>query len=89
VGRSLDPTAHVDVYYSEEEIEREYTIIGHAIGTGRFLVSNEAILEELIEQARSRGADAILITGIGKSHVPTDDGSDEEKQITASFLKYE
>jgi len=89
VGRSLDPTVQVDVYYSAEEIERKYTVIGHAIGTGKFLVSNEAILEELIEEARSRGADAILITGIDKSHVPTDDGSVEEKQIIASFLKYE
>lgn len=88
VGRSLNPTVHVDVYYSEEEIEQEYTVIGHAIGTGGFLVSNEDILEELIGDARSRGADAVLITGIDKAHVPTDDGSDEERQITASFLKY-
>ena len=89
VGRSFDPTTSVDMYFSKEEIEKEYTVIGHAIGSGTFGASNEKIQKKLVEEARSRGADAILITGLGKSHVPVGkEGSTEENQIKASFLKY-
>ena len=88
VGKSFDPTTNVDLYFSKEEIKNEYTIIGHAIGSGKSFVSNDKILKKLIEEARSKGADAVLITGVGKSNVPTGDGSVDEKQINASFLKY-
>jgi len=90
VGKSFDPTTDVDIYFSEKEIEKEYTVMGRAIGSGA-LVSDEKIEEKLIEEARSKGADAILITGLGKSHIPIrgEGGSVEENQINASFIKYE
>lgn len=87
VGKSFDPTTNVDVYFSKEEIEKDYTVLGHAIGSGR-LVSNDKIQEKLIEEAKRKGADAVLITGIGRSNVPVGDSSIEENQIDASFLKY-
>jgi hypothetical protein len=88
VGKSLEPTTDVDVYFSTAELEHEYVVIGHAIGTGQTFVSNDKIGRKLIEKARSKGADAILITGVGKDNVPAGDGSVTEKQIQASFLKY-
>jgi len=75
------------MYFSKEEIKKEYTVIGHAIGSGTW-VSSDEIQKKLIEEAKSKGADAILITGVGKSHVPTGDGSYDEQQINASFIKY-
>ncbi len=88
VGESFDPTTNVDVYYSEDEIKNEYTIIGHAIGSTSF-VSNDKIVAKLIEEAKSKGADAILITGVGKSNIPTGEYSSmAENQINASFVKY-
>ena len=88
VGKSFDPTTSVDVYFSKEEIKKEYTVIGHAISSSTW-VSNEKLQENLIEEAKRKGADAILITGLGKSHVPFgESGSAEENQINASFLKY-
>jgi hypothetical protein len=88
VGKELEPTTSVDVYFSEDEIEKEYTIIGHAVGSGGNFISNDDIQNKLIEKAKSKGADAILITGVEKSNVPAGGGSTEEKQIKASFLKY-
>jgi len=89
VGKSFDPTTNVDIYFSKEEINKEYTVIGHAIGSGTFGASNDKIQNKLIEEAKLKGADAILITGLGKSHVPIgDNSSTEENQINASFLKY-
>ncbi|MCH7497681.1 MAG: hypothetical protein IH880_01035 [Candidatus Marinimicrobia bacterium] len=87
VGKSFDLTTSVDVYFSKEEIKKEYTVIGHAIASGQ-IVTNDKIQEKLIEEAKLKGADAILITGIGKSNVPLGDGSIDESQINASFLKY-
>ena len=88
VGDSYSPTDYVDLYYSEAEIERDFYTMGHGLGTGVW-TRNSKIQKKIIEEARDRGADAILITGLGKSHIPIgDDGSAEEKQINVSFLKY-
>ena len=86
VGESFEPTTSVDVYFSKEDIKKEYTVIGHAIGSGT-LVSNNKIQKKLIEEANREGADAILITGLGKTLVD-DDINIDENQIYASFLKY-
>ena len=89
VGKSFDPTTSVDVYFSKEEIKKEYTVIGHAISSGTWGASNDKIKNKLLEEAKLKGADAILITGLGKTHVPVGESSStEETQINASFLKY-
>ena len=76
------------MYFSKEEIKKEYTIIGHAIGSGA-LASNEKIQKKLIEEAKLKGADAIIITGLGKAQLPIgEDSSIDETQINASFIKY-
>jgi len=79
VGKEFEPTNTVDVYFSQEEIEKEYTVIGYAIGSGGDFVSNDKVQKKLIEEAKSKGADAILITGIGKSNIPSGVGSIDEK----------
>ena len=88
VGRKYVPTNNIDMYYSKEEIKREYIVMGHALGSGTFTVSNDGIMKKMIEKAKISGADAILITGLGKSNVQAGNGSVDEKQIKASFLKY-
>ena len=88
VGKTFSPTSDVDVYYSEDEVEKEYSTIGHAVGSGGFIVSNEKIQEEIIAKARAVGADAVIITGVEKSKVVVDDSTEEERHIKASFIKY-
>ncbi|MFC1512200.1 hypothetical protein ACFL5H_03285 [Candidatus Latescibacterota bacterium] len=89
IGKYSDQTTSVDVYYSMEEIEKEYIVLGHAIGSGILGASNEKIQNKLIEEAKLKGADAIVITGIGITHVPFGEGSStEENQINASFIEY-
>ena len=87
VGESFDPTTTVDLYFSKESIEKEYTVIGHALGSSFFRSSNE-IQKKLLEEAKRKGADAVLITGIGKAHATVGESSIDEDQINASFLKY-
>ena len=87
VGESFEPTTTVDLYFSTESIEKEYTVIGHALGSSVF-GSNDAIQKELLEEAKRKGADAVLITGIGKELTTFGEGTVDEDQINASFLKY-
>ena len=86
VGHSLEPTAEVDLYCSKEDIEKEYTVMGHAIGTGTS--NNDAIQQALMKEAQNRGADAILITGIGFQRSIQDLDELPEGEVKALFLKY-
>ncbi|UCH10229.1 MAG: hypothetical protein JSU61_13700 [Fidelibacterota bacterium] len=90
IGNSFDPTTSVDMYFSEEEITQEYTVIGHALGSmlGWGSEDSEEIRAKLIEVAQLKGADAILITGIGKDNFFMGGSSSAEIQIDALFLKY-
>ena len=80
VGKSFEPTTNVDLYFSKEDIQKEYTVMGHAIGSGTY--DSNAIQKALIEEAKEKGADAVLITGIDNQD------SGPENEVTASFLKY-
>jgi coenzyme F420-reducing hydrogenase delta subunit len=63
-------------------------VMGHAVGGGQLLVSTSKIQNKLIEKAKSEGADAVLITGIGREIGEESEGFDAEKQVKATFLKY-
>jgi hypothetical protein len=88
VGKTYTPTTDIDVYYSEHEIEKEYTSIGQAMGSGGFLVSNEKIQEKLVAKARAVGADAVIIKEVEKTKVVVNDSTEEERHIKATFIKY-
>ncbi len=85
VGESFKPTTNIDLYFSKEDIEKEYTVMGHAIGSGTS-DSNE-IQKALIEEAKEKGTDAVLIIGIGNPLLSTED-SNPKSEVKASFLKY-
>ena len=86
VGKSFEPTTNVDLYFSKEDIEKEYTVMGHAIGSGTS-DSNE-IQTALIEEAKEKGADAVLITEISNPPLLSSEDSDPKSEVKASFLKY-
>lgn len=88
VGKSLEETQNIEIFYSIDEIGVEYTVIGHALGLG-LLVNPEKIQQKLVKEARLKGADAIIISGIGKGEVLITTGmAAAENQLQASFLKY-
>ncbi len=88
VGKSFEPSKNVDVFYSEKEIAKEYLVIGHAISAGQIFVSVDKLQTNMIKKAKTKGADAILITNIGRESELNGRGFDAEKQIKATFLKY-
>lgn len=65
---------------------KEYKVIGHAISAGQIFVSINNIQRNLVEKAKSNGADAILITEIGRDKDPEGRDFDTEKQIKATLI---
>ena len=51
-------------------------------------VSVEDLKERLIEETQAKGADAVLIKNIGRDAEHDGHGFGAEKQIKASFLKF-
>jgi hypothetical protein len=89
IGKSYEPTTSVDVYYSEKDIKKEYEVMGHAIGRGpEIFVSDEQVHKKLIEKARQKGADAIILTGVDVDIESTGESSVQTKEFEATFIKY-
>lgn len=64
LGKTYPPTANVDVYYSMDDIEGEYEIMGHLTATAGTFVGTEKMQEKIVEKARASGADAVVILGL-------------------------
>ncbi len=87
IGNTDAPTTSVDLYFSAEAITQEYTVLGHAIGSIPMeSPDSEEIRAKLIEVAMLKGADAILITGMGRDKGGV--AGSIENHVNALFLKY-
>lgn len=88
VGESYSPTAHVDVYYSENDVEKDYKVMGHAVAHAGDFVSTDKLREALIKEARKRGADGLIMYGLDRTGGGDGTGNEDETQIRAEFIKY-
>ena len=86
IGKSFEPTTNVDLYFSKEGIEKEYTVMGHAVGDGTS--DNDEIQIALIEEGKAKEADAVLITEIDSDRLLSKENIGRESEVKASFLKY-
>ena len=87
VGESFKPTTNIDLYFSKEDIEKEYTVMGHAIGSGTS--DSDDIQQALIDKAKEKGADAVLITEVdNQNSLLAEADRDPDSEVKASFLKY-
>ncbi len=64
VGQSYPPTDSVDIFFSADDIAREYIVMGTAKTEGTEYLTFEAIEQQLVKDAMARGADAIVIDGM-------------------------
>lgn len=61
IGNQHAPTQSVDLFFDAKDIEKEYRVMGFMQNEGReFANDPEKIKAALIEEAKRRGADAIL-----------------------------
>ncbi len=66
MGKSYAPTKEVDLYFSMEEVARPHEIMGEAHAEAPEGIELKQIQERLLEEARSRGANALVIVDVGK-----------------------
>lgn len=72
VGKSYPPTAHVDVYLSPRDVKQKYTTIGQAraqVDDIPFTNASQQLQEKLIAEAKSRGADGVILGGLDRRQV--------------------
>jgi hypothetical protein len=74
VGKSFPPTSHVDVYLAAGDVRRPYQVIGDAraqVEALPFTSPGQQLQEKLLAEARSRGADGIILGQLSSREVRT------------------
>jgi hypothetical protein len=61
LGKSYSPTTNVDLIMDNHDISRDYEVMGNMIVTAGAFTSTEKMQLKLMEQAKLKGADAVLI----------------------------
>ena len=101
VGTSYSSTTHVDLYFSEFDVVEDYVVMGRAVARAGKRVSNKRLQEKLLQEAREKGADGVIIhefdrvpvgeitneNTIGNTTITTTTVR-EERRIEATFIKY-
>jgi hypothetical protein len=86
VGKEYSPTDNVDIYFNEKDIGRDYTVMGQVLATSDYyFVSAEKMQKKIIEQAKKKGADGVIITELvryqsGESSTYEEQTKTEEKE---------
>ncbi len=101
VGTSYSPTTDVDLYFSEFDVEEDYVVMGRAVARAGTRVSTKRLQEKLLQEAREKGADGVIIhefdrVPVGEITNENTSGNTtittttvrEERQIEATFIKY-
>ncbi len=66
VGEEYPPTDQVDMYFSEADIRLEYKIMGRMIATADDYVSSGKMQKKIMEEAKKKGADGVVILGLDR-----------------------
>ncbi|MGH7787747.1 MAG: hypothetical protein ACRERC_12815, partial [Candidatus Binatia bacterium] len=64
IGKSFPPTANVELFMSPVDVKQPYEVIGEAraeVGALPFSNPGKELQDKLLEEARARGADAIIL----------------------------
>jgi hypothetical protein len=60
LGDSYPPKPNIDVFYDEADVTREYEVIGRMANSADSFIEVDLLKNGMVEEARKRGADAII-----------------------------
>lgn len=66
IGEEYPPTNHVDLYFSVDDVEQDYKVMGHVLATAGEFVSSEKMQNDIKKKAMEKGADAVIIEGLNR-----------------------
>ena len=93
IGVAHEPTRDVDVFFSEQDVERDYKVIGHLIATANVdesFYSNDKFMKNIIKKAQEKGADGVVILGFdivatgSNTNVHVSTGEDDDGDIVTT-----
>lgn len=85
VGQSYPATEHVDLFYSEANVGREYTVMGELNATLEEFVSTHKAQDQMVQKAREKGADGVVILGL--EHYQSGSNTDYSESTTEGKTK--
>ena len=87
LGETEAPTTKVDLYYDAGDIEKDYKVLGLlSVSNKETLYSLERLKESIIENAKKKGADALLFLNLVSNNEDALHGTTH--YIEAKLLKY-
>ncbi len=66
VGEEYAPTSTVDLYFADADVGRDYKVMGHLVATAGDIVSAEKMQKKVMQKAREKGADGVIILGLDR-----------------------
>ena len=66
VGEEYPPTDHVDLYFSTADAPAGYKVMGYIVASAPDMVSAEKMQKKMMEKARAKGADGLVIEGLNR-----------------------
>lgn len=80
----------VEVFFSKSDIQKEYTVVSQATGSCSSDFGRHQVEKTLIDKAKAKGADAVLITEVDLSGMSDLDAFNGiNKMLKAMYLKYD
>lgn len=87
IGKEYPPTENIGLFFSEENIEHEYEIMGRVVATAGDFVSSGKMQKSIMKKAREVGADAVVILGLERYQTGTSTSYTEETKDTRKGTK--
>lgn len=85
-GDAYNPSAELDVFFDEKDVIKPYKVMGHMTHDTHLNYDPEILRTEMEREARTKGADAIIYTGLGND---IDSESSDKFRVSAKLIKYE
>ena len=67
VGENYQPTAHVDLYFSEADVPKQFKVIGQMTASGDQFLSSSSLNTKMMARARNVGADGVIVLQISRT----------------------
>jgi uncharacterized protein YbjQ (UPF0145 family) len=89
VGKSYPETANVEVYFADEDVSRPFEVMGELIAETDDMVftSGEKMQNKLIEEAKKKGADAIILSGLERRVTGESSSSSSETKVSRDKVR--
>lgn len=71
MGRSYPPTSNVDIYFNAADVKKSYEVMGKVDGKAWPLSDYSKIQESIVAEAKKKGADGVIITGMKENVIGT------------------